>query len=111
MEMMAWSSDEKVLDFQFFIKSTIQKEILWKSSAYFLTDLATTLNLSKQVIRVFVQELKKWVSKAEIERKNFGTDEILQSEGEKKQEYQRDVEKVSDRAKQNSEQTAAQSQH
>ena len=97
MEMMACSSDEKVLlDFQYFIKSAIQREISWKSLAYFLTDLATTLNQSKQVIRVLVKELEKWVSKAEMERNNFGADEILQSEGGKKQKYQRDVEKVSD---------------
>ena len=97
MEMMACSSDEKVLlDFQYFIKSAIQEEISWKSLAYFLTDLATTLNQSKQVIRVLVKELEKWVSKAEIDRNNFGADGILQSEGEEKQEYQRDDEKVSD---------------
>ena len=62
-------TDEKViLDYQSFIQSAIQKELSWKSLAYFLTDLSTTLDKSHQVIRILVQELEVWVLKVESEK-------------------------------------------
>ena len=62
-------TDEKViLDYQSFIQSAIQKELSWKSLAYFLTDLSTTLDKSHQVIRILVQELEIWVLKVESEK-------------------------------------------
>ena len=60
-------TDEKViLDYQYFIQSAIQKELSWKSLAYFLTDLSTTLDKSKHVIRVLAQELEVWVMKLKV---------------------------------------------
>ena len=61
--------DENVLqkrvkvDFQYFIQSAIQKKIAWNALAYFLTDLAPTLDQSKEIIKTLVQELEIWVSK------------------------------------------------
>ena len=37
----------------------------WTSLAFFLIDLAPTLEKSKEVIEILVQELQLWVSKAE----------------------------------------------
>ena len=46
--------------------STIQKTISWKALTFFLIDLAPTLEKSKEVIEILVQELELWVSKVEI---------------------------------------------
>ena len=54
-----------MLDFEYFIQLAIRKEIPWKSLAFMMTDLATTLDISKQIIRALVQELEKWVLKVE----------------------------------------------
>ena len=62
------TKEKVILDFEYFIQSAIQKEISWKSLAYFLTDLSTTMDKSKQVIRVLVQELEIWVLKVESEK-------------------------------------------
>ena len=53
------------VDFNYFIQFTIQKKMSWKSLAFLLIDLAPTLEKSKEVIEVLVQELELWVSKAE----------------------------------------------
>ena len=62
------TKEKVILDFEYFIQSAIKKELPWKSLAYFLTDLSTTLDKSKQVIRVLVQELEIWVLKVESEK-------------------------------------------
>ena len=54
-----------MIDFEYFIQLAIRKEIPWKSLAFMMTDLATTLDISKQIIRALVQELEKWVLKVE----------------------------------------------
>ena len=56
--------DEGV-NFNFFIQSTIQKNIPWKSLAFLLVNLAQTPEKSKHVIELLVQELELWVSKVE----------------------------------------------
>ena len=50
-------SGKIMIDFEYFIQLGIRKEIPWKSLAFMMTDLATTLDISKQVIRALVQEL------------------------------------------------------
>ena len=55
------------INFHYFIQLAIRKEIPWKSLAFMLTDLTTSLDKSKQVIRVLVQELEKLASKVENE--------------------------------------------
>ena len=70
------------VDFQYFIQSAVQKNISWNSLAISLTDLAPTLDQSRQVIKILVQELEKWVTKAENETKqNNIIDSIPFSEG------------------------------
>ena len=54
-----------MIDFEYFIQLAILKEIPWKFLAFMMTDLATTLDISKQIIRALVQELEKWVLKVE----------------------------------------------
>ena len=59
--------DKKLLvDFNCFIQSAVQKNLSWSCLTIFLTDLATTLDESRQVIKILVQELEKWVTKEEI---------------------------------------------
>ena len=52
------------VDFQYFITLAIQKELSWKMLAFFLTDLTTTLDQSKEVVRLLVKELESWVAKS-----------------------------------------------
>ena len=59
------TTEKFTIDTEYFIQIAIQKEISWKSLAFMLTDLTTTLNRSKQVIRVLVQEIEKLASKLE----------------------------------------------
>ena len=77
-------SMEKVpLDFQYFIRVTIQKEMTWSTLSFLLTDLAVTPEKSKQVIKILVKELEKWVSKKESEPTNEieeMNDEVLEKE-------------------------------
>ena len=58
--------EEKVLvDFQYFIQSAVEKKIQWNVLTYLLTDLAPTIDKSRQVIMILVKELEKWVRKWE----------------------------------------------
>ena len=52
------TNEEVRVNFKYFIQSAIQKELSWKSLAFFLTDLTTTLDKSKEVIRILVEELE-----------------------------------------------------
>ena len=60
----------KVNDYQYFIQSAVQKDLPWNTLIMFLTDLAPTLDKSRQIIKTLVQELEKWVDKVENEAKN-----------------------------------------
>ena len=53
------------VNFDFFIQSTIQKNIPWKSLASLLIHLAPTPEKSKQVIEILVHELELWVAKVD----------------------------------------------
>ena len=89
---MTATNEKVLLDYQYFIQSAIKKELPWKSLAYFLTDLPTTLDISKQVIRVLVQELEIWVSKVEGEMKDDQEDKIestLRKKEKLKEKFQR----------------------
>ena len=55
------------VEFQYFIELAVQKKLEWNTLVHFLTDLAPTLDKSRQVIRILVQELEKWVTKVENE--------------------------------------------
>ena len=57
----------KDTEYEYFIQLAILNEMPWKTLAFMLTDLTTTLDRSKQVIRVLVQELEKLASKLENE--------------------------------------------
>ena len=52
------------VDFQYFIQSDVNQELPWKTLVVFLTDLTTTPKKSKEVIKILVEELEKWVTKA-----------------------------------------------
>ena len=58
------------VDFKYFIQSAIQKEIPWKSLAFFITNLIMSLDQSKEVIRILVDELEIWVLKVQNESGN-----------------------------------------
>ena len=54
-------TEKIMIDFEYFIQLAIQEEIPWKTLALMLTDLTTSLDRAKQVIRVLVEELERWV--------------------------------------------------
>ena len=85
-----------VVDFKYFIQSAIEKKLSWNVLTYFLTDLAPTLDKSKEVIELLVQELEKWVLKVE----KHSTSQIqAPSENDSKEsyhEFQDDLEHQSD---------------
>ena len=70
------------IDYQYFIQSALKRKLSWNTLAYFLTDLAPTLDKSREVIKILVQELEKWVSKAENEIKNGNNTPSIQLENE-----------------------------
>ena len=55
------------VDFQYFIESAVKQEISWQALVIFLTDLTPSLDKSKEVIKILVEELEKWVRKARNE--------------------------------------------
>ena len=55
------------VDFQYFIQSAVNQELSWKTLTFFLTDLTTSPEKSKEVIQILVEELEKWVTKAKNE--------------------------------------------
>ena len=55
------TTEKFTIDPEYFIRLAIQKEIPWKALALMLTDLTTSLDRAKQVIRVLVEELERWV--------------------------------------------------
>ena len=77
------SQKEVRVNFQYFIQSAVKEELPWKTLASFLTDLTTSLDQSKEVIKILVEELQVWVTKAKSEAKIA---EIV----EKEQNYAKD---------------------
>ena len=61
------SSEKVTVDFHYFIQLAVQKKITWSTLAFFMIDLAPTLEKSKKVIEELVQELEKWVTKMETD--------------------------------------------
>ena len=70
------------VDFQYFITLAIQKELSWKMLVFFLTDLTTTLDQSKEVVRLLVKELESWVAKSRDDTKIIENSEKPDSEYE-----------------------------
>ena len=67
------------IDYQYFIQSAVQQKLSWNTLAYFLTDLAPTLNKSRQVIKILVQELEKWVLKVEFKEDSIFTENVSEN--------------------------------
>ena len=55
------------VDFLYFVQSAVKEELPWKVLTIFLTELTTTLDKSKEVIKILVEELEGWVRKSKIE--------------------------------------------
>ena len=55
------TTEEFSINPKYFIQLAIQKEMPWNTLVFMLTDLITNLDRSKQVIRVLVEELERWV--------------------------------------------------
>ena len=55
------------IDTEYIIQLAMQKQIPWNSLTFMLTDLSTNLEISKQVIRILVQELEKLALKEETD--------------------------------------------
>ena len=81
--------NKKVLvDFEYFIQMAVQKKITWSTLAFFLIDLAPTLEKSKQVIETLVQELEKWVLKVGKNESIKDIPEMLDAVNEKQANFQ-----------------------
>ena len=52
-------------DLKYFIQSAIEKKISWSTLSSILTELPTTLDKSKEVIKILVQEFEKWIAEVE----------------------------------------------
>ena len=52
------------VDFHYFIQAAVDQELSWKTLAFFLTDLTTTPDKAREVIKILIEELEKWVTKA-----------------------------------------------
>ena len=76
MEPIEEQAEKVTVDFQYFIQMAIEKKMAWNTLTHLLTDLAATPMKSKQVIKLLLQELEKWVSKVENEPK---TDAVFTS--------------------------------
>ena len=74
------SSEKVILDFHYFIQLAVEKKITWSTLAFFMIDLAPTLEKSKKVIEELVQELEKWVTKTETDSKHDETNAIHKPE-------------------------------
>ena len=60
------SPKEKVMvDFKYFIQSAIEKKISWTTLSSILTELPPTLDKSKEVIKILVQEFERWITEVE----------------------------------------------
>ena len=62
-----------------------------------LTDLTTTLERSKQVVRILVQELEKWVLNVKNDSNNGVTDSIVANEKQTKVQIQTDKENIAEK--------------
>ena len=82
------TAEKFIIDPEYFIQLAIQKEMPWKTLELMLTDLTTTLDRSKQLIRVLVQELEKWVLNAENYSIHVGTDLLVTNEKVAKDQIQ-----------------------
>ena len=92
------ATTEKItIDPEYFIQLAIQKEIPWKALALMLTDLTTTLDRSKQIIRVLVQELEKWVLNVENDSNHIVSDSRVPNEKVAKDQIQEDKENIIER--------------
>ena len=59
MDSIVPPKERVLVDFKYFIQSAIEKKISWNVLTYILTDLAPSLDKSKEVIEILVQELEK----------------------------------------------------
>ena len=75
------------VDFQYFIQSAVNQEISWQALVIFLTDLTPSLDKSKEVIKILVEELEGWVRKSKIEA---NTDKTLPVDVAKKISFGKD---------------------
>ena len=76
------TTEKFTIDPEYFIQLAIQKEMPWNTLAFMLTDLTNSLDRSKQVIRVLVKELEKWVLKVENDSNHDFTDMLDTNEKE-----------------------------
>ena len=68
------TSEKFSIEPEYFIKLAIRREMSWKTLSFMLTDLTNSLDRSKQVIRILVQELEKWVLNVENDFNHDVTD-------------------------------------
>ena len=70
MEPFEEQGEEVTMNIRYLIQMAIENKMPWSSLAHLLTDLAATPVKSKQIIKLLIQELEKWISKVENTSKN-----------------------------------------
>ena len=63
MEPRDEQGEEVTVNFRYFIQMAVEKKMAWSTLSYLLTDLAATPVKSKQVIKLLLEELEKWITK------------------------------------------------
>ena len=70
MQPIEEQGQEVTMNIGYLIQMAIEKKMPWNTLTHLLTDLAATPMKSKQVIKLLIQELEKWISKVENTSKN-----------------------------------------
>ena len=76
------TTEKFTIEPEYFILLAIQKEMPWNTLTFMLQDLTTSLDRSKQVIRVLVQELEKLVLNVEKDSNQDVTDVLGTNENQ-----------------------------
>ena len=77
MEPIEEQAEEVTVNFRYFIQMAVEKKMAWSTLSYLLTDLAATPVKSKQVIKLLLQELEKWITKED--HKPIKENQLLES--------------------------------
>ena len=98
MEPIQEQAEEVTVNFRYFIQMAIEKKMPWNTLTHLLTDLAATPVKSKQVIKLLLQELEKWITNEDDKLKDVVTFSQNRSinENQSLESYSQDIETVDD---------------
>ena len=97
MEPRDEQAEEVTVNFRYFIQMAIEKKMPWNTLTHLLTDLAATPVKSKQVIKLLLQALKKWITNEDDKTNDvaFSKNRSI-NENQSLESYSQDIETVDD---------------